>query len=311
MAEILVNALRFHVQRLPVPEPEPDGSAPGPAVVFLHGLVVDNLSSFYCPLAVPAARAGHEVVLYDLRGHGMSERPPEGYDSRTAVADLVGLLAAVGPAGRPVHLVGNSYGGTLAVHAALARPDLVAGLTLLEPPLSGAWVERMTDTLSVAALSLEDSRVPAELSSLRLRKAARLTAIADALLNRTSLIDDIAAGRTFGPHDYARLRCPVLVVCGEHSELVPGAEELARHAPDCSLRILPDLGHDVLKESSGALRDAVLGHLGAVRAAVRAGGAAGTVGVEGAARAVPSVDAVGAAGDRGAAGAVGTGAMVP
>ncbi|MFJ3725512.1 alpha/beta fold hydrolase [Streptomyces sp. NPDC090045] len=264
MAVVLANSLRFHVQRLPAAD---GADAPDrPVVVFLHGLVVDNLSSFYCPLAVPVARAGHEAVLYDLRGHGRTERPASGYDGRTAVRDLFALLGALGLGQRPVHLVGNSYGGTLALHAALARPDLVAGLTLLEPPLGGAWVENMVDTLSAAALSLEDSPVPAELLTLRLRKAANLTAIADALLNRTTLIDDIAASRAFTPADYARLRCPVLTVCGEHSELVPGARELARHAPRGALRILPDLGHDVLKESSGVLRESVLAHLDATAA---------------------------------------------
>ncbi|MFE9633624.1 alpha/beta fold hydrolase [Streptomyces sp. NPDC006463] len=280
MAVVSANSLEFHVQRLPATAgaARPDR----PVVVFLHGLVVDNLSSFYCPLAVPVARSGHEAVLYDLRGHGRTERPASGYDSRTAVRDLFALLGALDLGHRPVHLVGNSYGGTLAVHAALARPDLVAGLTLLEPPLGGAWVENMVDTLSAAALSLEDSPVPAELLTLRLRKAAHLTAIADDLLNRTTLIDDIAAGRTFTPADYARLRCSVLVVCGEHSELVPGARELVRHAPDGALRILPDLGHDVLKESSGALREAVLAHLDATAAtaaaaAVAAGPRAGAL----------------------------------
>ncbi|WP_406365687.1 alpha/beta fold hydrolase [Streptomyces sp. NBC_01546] len=261
MAFVLANSLRFHVQRLPATA---EAARPDrPVVVFLHGLAVDNLSSFYCPLAVPVARAGHEAVLYDLRGHGRTERPATGYDSRTAVRDLFALLGALGLGDRPVHLVGNSYGGTLALHAALARPDLVTGLTLLEPPLSGAWVENMVDTLSAAALGLEDSPVPAELRTLRLRKAANLTAIADDLLNRTTLIDDMAAGRTFTPADYARLRCPLLIVCGEHSELVAGARELALHAPHGVLRILPGLGHDVLKETSGALREAVLAHLDA------------------------------------------------
>ncbi|MFC9294773.1 alpha/beta fold hydrolase [Streptomyces sp. NPDC057011] len=264
MAFVLADSLRVHVQRLPATAGP--ASCDRPVVVFLHGLVVDNLSSFYCPLAVPVARAGHEVVLYDLRGHGRTERPAAGYDSRTAVRDLFALLAALDLGQRPVHLVGNSYGGTLALHAALARPDLVSGLTLLEPPLGGAWVENMVDTLSAAALSLEDSPVPAELLTLRLRKAAHLTAIADDLLNRTTLIDDIAGSRIFTPADYARLHCPVLIVCGEHSELVPGARELARHAAHGSLRILPGLGHDVLKESSGALREAVLGHLDATAA---------------------------------------------
>ncbi|MDD9375428.1 alpha/beta hydrolase [Streptomyces sp. ZAF1911] len=282
MAFVPAGTVRFHVQQLPATAHAdgPDASD-RPVVVFLHGLVVDNLSSFYCPLAVPVARAGHEVVLYDLRGHGRTERPATGYDSRTAVRDLFALLGALGLGRRPVHLVGNSYGGTLALHAALARPDLVAGLTLLEPPLSGAWVDNMVDTLSAAALSLEDSAVPAELLTLRLRKAANLTAIADDLLNRTTLIDDIAASRTFTPADYAGLRCPVLIVCGEHSELVPGAQELARHAPRVTaVEILPGLGHDVLKESSGALRAAVLAHLdttaGALTASATPAGAATT-----------------------------------
>ncbi|MFF3425678.1 alpha/beta fold hydrolase [Streptomyces sp. NPDC002602] len=259
MSFVRANGLRFHVQRLPADAGADAGRRP--VVVFLHGLVVDNLSSFYCPLAVPVARSGFETVLYDLRGHGRSERPAGGYDSDTAVRDLVALLDALGLGNRPVHLVGNSYGATLAVHAALALPDLVVGLTLLEPPLAGAWVENMVDTLSAAALSLEDSPVPAELLTLRLRKAANLTSIADDLLNRTSLIDDIAASRVFTPADYARLRCPTSTLCGEHSELLPGGRTLADHAPRATLTVLPGLGHDVLKESSGVLRETVLAHL--------------------------------------------------
>jgi pimeloyl-ACP methyl ester carboxylesterase len=254
MAEILANSLRFHVQRLP-------GGGTGPVAVFLHGLVVDNLSSFYCTLAVPAAQAGHDVVLYDLRGHGRTERPTTGYDTGTAVQDLTALLTVLGLDERPVHLIGNSYGGTIALHTALARPDLVAGLVLIEAPLNGPWIENMLDTLSVAALALEGSQVPRELSSLGARKAARLTATADELLNRTTLIDDIAAGRPFTPADFAGVRCPVLAVCGEHSELVPGARELASHAPHCTLRIVPGLGHDVLQGGTAELRLAVLDRL--------------------------------------------------
>ena len=56
-------------------------------VVFLHGLVMDNLSSFYYTLAPAAARAA-DVVLYDLRGHGRTERPVRRLPLEDAVDDL-------------------------------------------------------------------------------------------------------------------------------------------------------------------------------------------------------------------------------
>src|SRR5688572_33194757 len=87
MADVTARGVRFHVQRL-----GPDAAAA--TVVFLHGLVMDNLSSFYFTLANPAA-ATARVVLYDLRGHGMSHRPATGYRVADLVADLDALLAAL------------------------------------------------------------------------------------------------------------------------------------------------------------------------------------------------------------------------
>src|SRR5262249_1422787 len=80
MADITARDLSFHVQRLGSPESTA-------TVVFLHGLVMDNLSSFYFTLANPVA-ALCDVILYDLRGHGMSTRPATGYTLKEMVADL-------------------------------------------------------------------------------------------------------------------------------------------------------------------------------------------------------------------------------
>ncbi|MFI9045393.1 alpha/beta fold hydrolase [Streptomyces sp. NPDC053427] len=266
MALTRAGRLRLHTQWLPgrADGPRPDS----PTVVFLHGLVMDNLSSFYCTLAGPVTRAGHDVLLYDQRGHGRSDRPPTGYDMGTAVADLAALLAALDLDRSPVHLVGNSYGGALALHTALVRPDLVASLVLIDAHLTGDWIEDMTDTLSVAALGLEHSRISEQLAAVGRRKEAKLTAGADALLNGTTLIEDIAAGAAFTARDFARLRRPVLAVYGEHSELLPGARELALHATACELCVLPGVGHTVLKEATEGLRGAVLGRLGATAGAM-------------------------------------------
>src|SRR2546429_3679484 len=110
MADVLANGVRHHVQRLGRGER---------TVVFVHGLVMDNLSSFYFTLANPIAEFA-EVILYDLRGHGMSERPASGYTVASLVADLAALLDQLDR--RPVTLIGNSFGGLVALAFAAAHP---------------------------------------------------------------------------------------------------------------------------------------------------------------------------------------------
>jgi pimeloyl-ACP methyl ester carboxylesterase len=235
-------------------------------VVFIHGLVVDNLSSFYYTLAGPAVAAGVDAILYDLRGHGRSERTERGYSTHQAVADLAGLLDELGVA-EPVHLVGNSYGGLIAARMAVAAPERVASLVLVEAccagPDAATWFEDMANTLTVAALGLEYDRVQDQLRKLGQRKVARLAMHADSLLNATTLIDDLAAEQPLTVAELAQLRCPVLGVYGERSELVGGADILARHVRDCRVEVMPGLAHTVLREATGRLRDIVTGWLSA------------------------------------------------
>jgi pimeloyl-ACP methyl ester carboxylesterase len=48
------------------------------------------------------------------------------------------VLAVIDAVGRPVHLVGASYGGTLALHTAATEPSLLRSLAVFEPPLFAA-----------------------------------------------------------------------------------------------------------------------------------------------------------------------------
>src|ERR1044072_8784391 len=97
-------------------------------------------------LAAPVVDAGAEAILYDLRGHGRSERPPTGYGLHDGVADLLGLLDALGVR-HPVYLLGNSYGAILATRVAILHPERVAGLIIVEGQCvtegDAAWVEDM------------------------------------------------------------------------------------------------------------------------------------------------------------------------
>ena len=256
MPAISANGVSFHVQRL-----ETTARADTPTAVFVHGLVTDNLSSFYYTLAGPIVAAGARAVLYDLRGHGRSERPAAGYTTRDGVADLAALLDALEITG-PVYLIGNSYGGLIATGLALAVPERVAGLVLIETacagPVAAGWMEDILNTLTVAALSLEHERTADLLRSAGQRKLARLAAAADSLLNGTSLIEDLG---THAPPDPAALEaigCPVLGVYGERSELRPAADDLRRHVRDGRIEIIPGLAHTVLREATALLCGIVL-----------------------------------------------------
>jgi len=109
------NGLKFHTQHLTGGQPSDDGDGgertKRPQVVMLHGLVIDNLSSWYYTLANPVAMVA-DVHLVDLRGHGRSEMPKTGYTVEDNVDDLVALLDLWGIT-EPVHLFGNSFGGVV------------------------------------------------------------------------------------------------------------------------------------------------------------------------------------------------------
>ncbi|WP_131745901.1 alpha/beta hydrolase [Frankia sp. Cppng1_Ct_nod] len=251
MAEILANGVRLHVQRLsPSGGPRPDS----PLVVMVHGMVMDNISSFYFSLGNSLAHAGADVICYDLRGHGRSERTPDGYGLANAMADLSAMLGAVG-VDRPVHLVGNSYGATMALSYGLEFTDRVASLTLIEPPflIEGLGAE-MARSLAQVLVGLSDAEVEQWLEHSAGRAVTRIARSAQSLLRDTSIADDMLATEPFSPERLAQLDVPVLAIYGANSDIIDQAEGLAKLVPRCTLIVLEHHTHAVLREASDYLR---------------------------------------------------------
>jgi len=261
MADVVANGLKFHVQRL-----LPKHPIPCTTVVFVHGLIIDNLSSFYYTLAGPVMDAGAEAFLYDLRGHGRSERPAAGYGPDDSVADLAALLDACG-IDHPVYLLGNSYGAVVAARMAMTHPHRVAGIVLVEGHYAtvagSSWEEDMANTLTAGAMRLERDQLAQQAFKLSHRKFAKFLRTADNLLNGTSIINDLACGRSLEPDDLRSIECPVLAVYGEASELVGSADVLRANVADLTLEIYPGLAHTVLAEATDDLRDSALRWLAA------------------------------------------------
>lgn len=254
MAEVVARGLRFHVQKLgEVGEGEP-------TVVFLHGLVMDNLSSWYFTAANPVAKHT-SALLYDLRGHGRSERPDGGYTVPDMVADLAALLGACGVEA-PVHLVGNSFGGLLGLAFALEHPERVASIVLVDSHLSDeGWGAEMAGTLGLEGE--ERDRMIAEsfrhwLGRHSRRKRTRLAETAKGLVYGTSLVEDLRASAPFSEASLRSLEVPVLALYGEESDVRDRGERLAALLPHCELRLLPGCTHSVLWEATDAVRDAIV-----------------------------------------------------
>lgn len=251
MADVLANAVRFHVQQL-----GPPGGAPGrgPTIVFIHGLVMDNLSSFYYTLANACAAAGADVMLYDLRGHGRSQRPPSGYSLNDSVADLEALLDVLRIDG-PVHLIGNSYGGAVALAFAVAHPGTVASLVMIEAHFAvEGWGEEMARTLWEVALGMELEDARAFITAAG-RKMTRMAAKADQLINHTTLIEDLLTGVPLPRAAVQGITCPVLAVYGDGSDVINRARDLGLVVGDFTLNVLQGCGHSILMEVPAYLRE--------------------------------------------------------
>ncbi|WP_369068906.1 alpha/beta fold hydrolase [Kineococcus terrestris] len=119
------------------------GDPAAPRVLLVHGL--GGASTAWAPVTGDLGR-DHRLLLVDLPGHGRSPvpGPSEGPDAMTPAALGRRLLALAvrlrGEDGHPVHLVGHSFGGWVALEAA-ARDDpadpALAGLVALAP--AGLW----------------------------------------------------------------------------------------------------------------------------------------------------------------------------
>ena len=121
---VRANGIRLHVVEA--------GPPSGPPVVLLHGF--PELWYGWRGQIGPLADAGFRVIVPDQRGYNTSDKP-EGvaaYRVDTLAADVVGLLDALGL--ERAAIVGHDWGAVVAWWLALARPERVSRLAILNVP---------------------------------------------------------------------------------------------------------------------------------------------------------------------------------
>lgn len=248
MPLVLANGVRLNTATL--------GSA-GPPAVFLHGLLVGNLAQWYFG-AARALSATHRVLCYDLRGHGLSERPPTGYDVATMAGDLAALVDGFAGA-EPVTLVGHSFGALLALEHARCRPSEVARLVLVEAPLAGTERDALLAFLAQPPEEMA-AALPDDLQGALAaggRRARKLLETLVSLAVQTSLLEDLAAQGELPDVALRAVRAPTLLVYGTRSACLGSGRRLASTLPDARLELL-DGGHYLPVEAAAEIERLVL-----------------------------------------------------
>ena len=181
---------------------------------MIHGLFANHAVFYRCG-ATALASKGFRVVVYDLPGHGLSGQASNNFRLKQMVRDLVGLMDALGI--EQADLVGYSFGGAVAVMAALVRPALVRSLVLIEAfGLKPEDIDDQGDPDQVIAEALTrysaSTRIP-----VTQRGADQFREQVRRLLDQGVMDSLRADAGFFAKADLGRIDTPALLLYGTHS----------------------------------------------------------------------------------------------
>jgi len=226
---------------------------------------------------MPQLARRYTVVAPDLRGLGDSSRPSGGYDKRTAAGDIHALIQRLG-VGR-VHLVGHDIGAMVAFSHAVAFPEAVTSLVLMEAGIPGFGLEESMDMARGgrwqfgfhALPNLPEALVagrehlylswwfwnrsvnPNAILPRDIDEYARCYSAPGALRAGFDYYRTLLSDGIYNRSRDIRLDMPVLAIGGEEGVGSSLAEALGAVAPDLRGAVIPDCAHYVPEEQPEAL----------------------------------------------------------
>jgi pimeloyl-ACP methyl ester carboxylesterase len=272
MPRVTVEGMKFYYQQ----------AGEGPDVVLLHG-VTGNLAIWPLSNLTTTLAADFRVTAYDLRGHGYSDTPPSGYTSADMAGDLVKIQRTLGLG--PMYVLGHSFGGVVALHAAVLYPDAIAGLILSDPYFPGlrhletgmsgwsGWLEYKEqanraglevteeDWFDVGQLFEQTANLPPERCEM-FRKELGLAAM-DRLkrLAATTCGEDVKAVAGLTEEAVRSVRHPAVALYGEHSPFLATCRYLTENLANCRMALVPNAKHRAHEENPSGYVALVQEHL--------------------------------------------------
>jgi pimeloyl-ACP methyl ester carboxylesterase len=239
----------------------------------------------WAPVARTLVAAGHHVWSFDFRGHGDSDRSPDGYrwagfvDDVESIGDQLGILSHESLLG-----VGHSKGAASLLLLEARRPGSFNRLWCYEPIVFPTDEELARNEDAPLAVSARKRR--AVWSSLDEAEASFSSKPPLDVLDPEVLHDYVSYGlteRTHGmvglkcrPEDEAEIyaemttngvysclrdvRCPTLIACGEVTDaIVPKLGQMVvDRLPDARLEVIPGLGHFGPMQDPAAIAASIL-----------------------------------------------------
>jgi 3-oxoadipate enol-lactonase len=222
----------------------------GPDLVVLHSLLADRHA--FDPV-LPALAAKHRVTLINLPGfHGSLPTPlplMDGY-----VAAIEDGFQEFGVASDSI-LIGNGFGGTVALAFAMAHPERIAKLVLSDAAACFPPEGRQAFAVMAAKVAEGGLGAIAEIAAKRVFSPAYLAAHPEAIEERKAVLLEIdpqafqAACKILQEADLEpllhRMHVPTLVVCGEFDQATPPLlnKSIADKVAGCRYVELPGCGH--------------------------------------------------------------------
>jgi 3-oxoadipate enol-lactonase len=235
----------------------------GAPLVLLHSLLSDRASF---DAVAPRLAESFRVIVPELPGFGRSQAVAGGL---AAIADRMADLVAEVAAGGEAIVLGNGYGGFVALQMAIRHPGLATRLILADCGAAFSEAGRQAFRNMAAAAS---ERGLAAITDVAMRRlfAPEFQAAHPALMQdrrdaflRTDVDVFRAACDALASLDLraevSRVGVPVLVMVGEHDEATPPemSRELASLLPDARLKIIPGCAHVPQLQSPDAFLEAI------------------------------------------------------
>ena len=249
----------------------------GEPLVLINGLGYDL---WMWHKMVPGLAEQFQVITFDNRGSGQTDKPPGPYSAQLLAGDLAGLLEGLNI--KRAAVMGHSMGGFVAQALVLDRPEMVAKLVLSATNFGGP--NHVPVTPEALAVLMDTQADPVE----RLRRGINISCAPGFAEANPELVEAWVAHRVQNPLDLQGYQAqlaiglsmssveasfepqlkdvqePTLILFGEHDKVVPpeNADLLAREIADSQITILPDAGHFFPLEVPESANSAITAFLG-------------------------------------------------